>query len=129
MAGESQLDTVTALNQLLNLHRCSLPMYVLSARPYRGRGDEKAAEVLAHIVEDQHHIYIGGEFTEVDAERAFEAARTAKPRPLPVATGGADPRVGRRVSIAPTDYGTVPVTGTLVAATPSRAIVARETDR
>jgi glutathione S-transferase len=66
---------------------------------------------------------------EVDAERAFEAARTAKPRPLPVATGDADPRVGRRVSIAPTDYGTVPVTGTLVAATPSRYVVARETDR
>jgi len=66
---------------------------------------------------------------EVDAGRAFEAARAAKPRPLPVATGGADPRVGGRVSIAPTDYGTVPVTGTLVAATPSRYVVARETDR
>ncbi len=66
---------------------------------------------------------------ELDAERAFEAARAAKPRPLPVATGDADPRVGRRVSIAPTDYGTVPVAGTLVAATASRYVVARETDR
>ena len=66
---------------------------------------------------------------EVDAERAFDAARAAKPRPLPAATGEADTRVGRRVSIAPTDYGTVPVTGTLVAATPSRVIVARETER
>ncbi len=43
--------------------------------------------------------------------------------------GVADARLGRRVSIAPTDYGTVPVTGTLVAATPSRFVVARETDR
>jgi glutathione S-transferase len=66
---------------------------------------------------------------EVEPERAFEAARAAKPRPLPEATADADPRIGRRVSIAPSDYGTVPVTGTLVAATPSRYVVARETDR
>jgi hypothetical protein len=31
------------------------------------------------------------------------------------------------VSVAPTDYGTVPVTGTLVAITSSRCIVARNT--
>jgi hypothetical protein len=66
---------------------------------------------------------------EVEPERAFEAARAGKPRPLPEATADADPRIGRRVSIAPSDYGTVPVTGTLVAATPSRYVVARETDR
>ena len=66
---------------------------------------------------------------EVPAERAFEAARAAKPRPLPAPTGDTDPRVGRQVSVAPTDYGAVPVTGTLVAATPSRTIVARETER
>ena len=66
---------------------------------------------------------------ELDPERAFEAARSATPRPLPAATGDADARIGLRVSIAPTDYGTVPVTGVLVAATPSRCIVARETDR
>lgn len=85
----------------------------------------------AHLVrwygrmEAQRH----GHREEVDAGRAFEAARAGKPRPLPAAAGDADPRVGRRVSIAPTDYGTVPVSGTLVAATPSRTIVARETDR
>jgi hypothetical protein len=33
------------------------------------------------------------------------------------------------VSVAPADYGTVPVTGTLVAVTSARCIVARETDR
>ncbi len=70
-----------------------------------------------------------GSREEIDPERAFEAARAAKPRPLPAAAGDPDPRVGRRVSIAPTDYGTVPVTGVLVATTPSRAILARETDR
>lgn len=62
-------------------------------------------------------------------ERAFESARSAKPRPLPAAAGEPDARIGRRVSVAPTDYGTVPVTGTLVAVTPSRCIVAREADR
>jgi glutathione S-transferase len=61
--------------------------------------------------------------------QAFEAARSAKPRPLPSLPGDADVRIGRRVSVAPTDYGTVPVTGTLVAVTPSRCIVARDTDR
>jgi len=66
---------------------------------------------------------------ECAPEQAFEAARAAKPRPLPVLPGEADARIGRRVSVAPTDYGTVPVTGTLVALTPSRCIVARDTDR
>jgi len=62
-------------------------------------------------------------------ERAFEAARAAKPRPLPAVAGEPDARIGRRVSVAPSDYGTVPVTGTLVAVTPTRCVVARETER
>lgn len=66
---------------------------------------------------------------EIGPEEAFETARAAKPRPLPESASDADPRLGRRVSVAPSDYGTVPVTGTLVAATPSRYVVARETDR
>ncbi len=66
---------------------------------------------------------------EIDPERAFEAARASKPRTLPAVTGEADARIGSRVSVAPADYGTVPVVGTLVAATPSRTILARETDR
>ncbi len=70
-----------------------------------------------------------GQREEVDPERAFEVARAAEPRPLPAVVGEPDPRIGRNVSIAPTDYGTVPVAGTLVAATPSRFVVARETGR
>lgn len=66
---------------------------------------------------------------EWDPEQAFEVARAAKPRPLPGVAGEADARLGRRVSVAPSDYGTVPVTGTLVAVTSSRCIVARETER
>ncbi len=64
---------------------------------------------------------------ELDPKQAFEAARQ-EPRPLPDATGDADSRIGRRVSVAPADYGTVPVTGTLVATTSSRCLVARETE-
>ena len=70
-----------------------------------------------------------GQREEIEAEQAFEAARSSKPRPLPAPVGETDPRLGRRVSIAPTDYGTVETTGTLVAATPSRLVLARETDR
>ena len=85
----------------------------------------------AHVVPWYERMEALGHGTreEVDPERAFEAARAAKPRPLPAASGDTDARVGRRVSIAPTDYGTVPVTGLLAAATPSRYIVARETER
>jgi hypothetical protein len=68
-----------------------------------------------------------GRREELAPERAFEAARSAQPRALPPITGEPDARIGRRVSVAPTDYGTVPVTGTLVAITSSRCIVARNT--
>ena len=53
--GEIELDTssVEILNQLLVTHSRSLPMYLASARPHRRHGDDKAAEVLAHVVEDQ----------------------------------------------------------------------------
>ena len=46
-------STVEILNELLVMHSRSLPMYLASARPHRQRGDDKAAEVLTHIVEDQ----------------------------------------------------------------------------
>ncbi len=68
-----------------------------------------------------------GQRQEIARERAFEIASSAAPRALPAAGDNEQP-IGRSVSVAPTDYGTVPVTGTLVAATPSRYIVARETD-
>jgi len=89
---------------------------------------------------DPRHAHVARWYARIEAfghgtreewapERAFEAARSAKPRPLPAAPGEPDARIGRRVSVAPTDYGTVPVAGTLVAVTPSRCIVARDTDR
>ncbi len=70
-----------------------------------------------------------GRREEVDPEHAFEAARSGKPRALPAIAGESDARIGRRVSVAPSDYGTVPVTGTLAAITPSRCIVARDTEQ
>ena len=48
------MSTTEVLNQLLSLHCRSLPMYLQSAPPHRQPGDEKAIEVLSHIVEDQH---------------------------------------------------------------------------
>ena len=35
------------------MHSRSLPAYLASARPHIGRGDDKTAELLQHIVEDQ----------------------------------------------------------------------------
>lgn len=89
---------------------------------------------------DPGHVHVGrwyerieafghGTREEWDPERAFEAARSAQPRALPAPAGEPDPRLGRRVSVAPSDYGLDPVVGTLVARTPSRCIVARDTER
>lgn len=47
------MNTVQVLNQLLALHANSLPMYIASAPPHRQLGDERAWEVLGHIVDDQ----------------------------------------------------------------------------
>jgi len=70
-----------------------------------------------------------GRREELRPEAAFETAKAASPRPLPTTGVSRDERIGRRVSVAPSDYGNVPVTGTLAALTASRVIVARETDR
>lgn len=68
-----------------------------------------------------------GRREELKPADAFAAARSAEPRALPAVVGEPDARIGTRVSVAPTDYGTVPVTGTLAALTPSRCIVTRNT--
>lgn len=68
-----------------------------------------------------------GRREELKPAEAFAAARSAEPRDLPAVVGEPDARIGKRVSVAPTDYGTAPVTGTLAALTPSRCIVARNT--
>jgi glutathione S-transferase len=89
---------------------------------------------------DPGHVHVGRWYERIEAfghgsreewepERAFEAARSAQPRALPAPAGEPDARIGRRVSVVPSDYGMVPVVGTLVARTPSRCIVARETER
>jgi hypothetical protein len=70
-----------------------------------------------------------GQREEFAPEAAFSAAASAEPRALPEAAPAPDARIGTRVSVAPTDYGTDPVTGTLVAVTASRCIVARDTER
>lgn len=69
-----------------------------------------------------------GQRQERPPEEAFSSARSADPRPLPAAGGDLDERIGARVSVAPTDYGTDPVTGTLVALLADRCIVERKTD-
>ncbi|MEQ8788193.1 MAG: hypothetical protein RIC55_17930 [Pirellulaceae bacterium] len=46
-------DTNDVLNRLLILHHRSLPMYLSYATPYPMTGDEKAREVLGHIVASQ----------------------------------------------------------------------------
>lgn len=58
--------------------------------------------------------------------QALAAARASTPRALTDAERQGDPRIGRRVAIAPEDYWQDPTTGTLVGATASRFILARE---
>lgn len=89
--------------------------------------DERFANVVRWY--DRMAAIGHGQREELAPERAFEAAKAAEPRALPDVTGEPDARIGRRVSVAPSDYGTVPVTGTLVAITPSRCVVKRDTER
>jgi hypothetical protein len=49
-------DTTDDLNRLLVIHHRSLPMYLGYAKPYAVRGDERAEEVLANIVEQQKEM-------------------------------------------------------------------------
>ena len=98
----------------------------LHVRSRREPLDERYARIVRWYerMEDLGH----GTREEVPPERALEAARSGKPRPLPAAAGEPDPRVGRRVRVAPSDYGNVPVEGVLAAATPDRLILARESE-
>lgn len=63
---------------------------------------------------------------ELEAIHAFSAAKDHEPRPVPNSEPDA-PFLNTLVSIAPSDYGCVPVVGVLVAQTPERYIVARDT--
>ncbi|MCV6628182.1 MAG: glutathione S-transferase family protein [Cellvibrionaceae bacterium] len=68
-----------------------------------------------------------GQRREIDQAAAFAAARQAEPRPLDESLSSVDePLLGQAVSIAPADYGTEPVSGTLVGAGAERLILARD---
>ena len=69
-----------------------------------------------------------GHATDISAEDALAAARHADPRPLP-ASSGSDKLLGKKVSVAPTDYGQVQVAGILMASTDTRYILRREVPR
>jgi glutathione S-transferase len=65
---------------------------------------------------------------EISPEQAFSEAEGNEPAPLP-ADADAHEALGEEVAIAPDDYGKVAVTGTLVAATDERFVLARSTER
>lgn len=85
-----------------------------SAYPNVRRWFEQIAE-LGHGVRE-----------ELEPSQAFSAARDHEPRPLPNSEGNAQ-FLNMPVTIAPIDYGCVPVAGVLVAQTADRYIIARQT--
>lgn len=71
-----------------------------------------------------------GSRSEMAPAEALAAARANEPGPAP-AHDGSDPlglSPGDPVAVAADDYGRDPITGTLVALTPDRAVIAREAD-
>lgn len=74
---------------------------------------------------DRMQAFGHGRRSDITAEQALAAARAATPRAI-AAEHRTDPLIGRKVSIAPADYGQVPTTGMLVGATPHQWILARE---
>lgn len=67
-----------------------------------------------------------GDPSPMSGEQAVHIARNATPREI-AAEHRRDKRVGKPVSIAPADYGRDPSEGTLAGVTPTRFILARET--
>ncbi len=65
-----------------------------------------------------------GARTEITAQQALDIAKNATPRPIPPEHRN-DPLIGKKVQIAPADYGQVPTSGTLVGSTPTQWIIAR----
>lgn len=61
---------------------------------------------------------------DITSQRALDMAAAAEPRPV-AAAHQADPRVGQRVTITPSDYGQVPTAGILAGATEHSWILAR----
>ncbi len=69
-----------------------------------------------------------GRRVEIHRGDAFASARERAPRALPPSGQSDHPSIGRRVRVAPTDYGAVAVHGTLVSHSPTRTILARDTE-
>jgi len=69
-----------------------------------------------------------GERREMTPEQAMAEAAESAPRALPEDPGSHE-AMGGEVTVAPDDYARIGVTGTLVAATGERFILARESER
>ena len=67
-----------------------------------------------------------GQREEITQDKAFAAARDAEPRALPSSVEDLTVAIGEMVEVAPSDYGVLPVTGTLAAVTEDRIILARD---
>lgn len=68
-----------------------------------------------------------GHREEIDVDAAWSAARSVEPRPLPAHNADSEFAVGRRVQVAPTDYGVVAVTGELACVNDERIVLRRVT--
>jgi hypothetical protein len=56
LAVMTQAETLTIMNRLLAILYRSLPIYLHDAQPWQGKGDERAANVLALIVAEQRSL-------------------------------------------------------------------------
>ena len=68
-----------------------------------------------------------GEREELTQDKAFAIAKAAEPRALPESVSDTPAAIGAKVEVAPSDYGKVPVAGTLAAFTEDRIVIARDT--
>ncbi|HEX3701119.1 MAG TPA: glutathione S-transferase family protein [Phenylobacterium sp.] len=67
-----------------------------------------------------------GDRREMTGAEALEVARTSEPGPAPAHDDPTGPSPGAAVSVAADDYGRDPVEGRLVAATPQRIVIERD---
>ncbi|MCK0154856.1 glutathione S-transferase family protein [Alcanivorax sp. S6407] len=74
---------------------------------------------------DRLQAFGQGNRTEISPEQALEIARSHTPRAVPESDNDAE-LIGQSVSIAPTDYGREPVSGTLVASNAQERIIVRD---
>lgn len=67
-----------------------------------------------------------GNSEQISQNQVFNIARESEPRPLPNEESTKPELVGKSVTVAPSDYGIVPVEGILVACSDKRIVLARE---